>query len=188
MEYSYRILDGSFRSHTLYRLYHDAFSLFTCSQFGIVHDIIDIRLRLSLCLFFQRLYQAFFCLFGRQTGKCFQFFNFLMLEFVQFLFLFIHDSQLCFQILSDSIGFGSFTLNLFLTLAQHHFTLFQLIFGLLDLLVTQGYLLLQICFLIEKLLFYFQQFVLLNHFCFCLCFFQDIIIFGLQSVFKQYVR
>ena len=179
VEYGYRVLNGCFRSYPLNRLYHNAFCFFTGCQLGIVHDIIDVGLRLCFGLFFQRFYQAFFCFFGRQTGKCFQLFYLLMLQFVQFFFLLINNSQLGFQIFSYGVSFCFLALNLFLTLAQYHFALFQFIFSLLNLLITLRYFFFQICFFVEEFLLNFQQFVFLYHFRFGFRLFQDVIVFGL---------
>ena len=137
MEYSNGIFDSRFCCYALNGLYNDAFGFFACCQLGIVHDVVDVGLRLCLGFFLQGLYHTFFGFFGGKAGNSFQFLDFLALHVFQFLFLLVDDNQLGFQILFHRFGFHFLALNFFLTLVQHQFALFQLVFCLLYLLITQ---------------------------------------------------
>ena len=156
MEYSYRVFNSSFSSYSLDRLNHNTFCFLAGSQFGIIHNIVDVRLCQGFSLLFQRLYQTFFSFFSRQTGNSFQFLDFLMLQFIQFFLFLIYYDKLSFQVFLYSFRLHFLTLNLFLALVKDHFTLFQLVLSLLNLLVTQCHFLFQISFLVQELLLHFQ--------------------------------
>ena len=104
------------------------------------------------------------------------------MQFIEFIFFLINNDKLRFQVLFYRFGFQLFALDFFLTLAKNHFALFQFVFRLLNLLIPQCYLFFKICFFIQEFLLHFQQLVFLNYFRFCLCFFQDIIVFGFQYI------
>ena len=179
MEYCNGILNSRFCSYPLDRLYYDTFRFLVSSQFRIIHDVVDIGLGLCFSFLFQWFHQAFFSLFGGQSGDCFQLLDFLLLQFVKFFFFLVYNDKLRFQILFDSFGFHLLALNFFLALSEYHFALFQLVFRLLNLLISECYLFFKICFLVQEFLLHFQQLVLLNYFRFRLCLFQDIVVFGL---------
>ena len=140
MEYCNGILNSRFCSYPLDRLYYNTFRFLVSSQFRIIHDVVDIGLGLCLSFLFQWFHQAFFCLFGGQSGDCFQLLDFLLLQFVKLFFFLVYNDKLRFQILFDSFGFHLLALNFFLALSEYHFALFQLVFRLLNLLISECYL------------------------------------------------
>ena len=76
---------------------------------------------------------------------------------LQFLFLLVNDGQLGFQVLFYRFCFQFFALDFLLALVQHQFALFQLVFRLLYLLVTERYFFLQIGFLVQEFFLYFLR-------------------------------
>ena len=89
---------------------------------------------------------------------------------------------------ADGLGLGLFALHFFVPLAQDQFALLQLVLGLLYLLVALCHFFLQFGLLVQKLLFYLYQFVLLNHFRFGFRVSQDGFVLRPQAVPEQPVR
>ena len=163
MEHGYRVLDSRFGGHALDRLDDDTFRLTVGCQLGVIHNVVYIRLGLRLRLLFERLHQTFFRFFCRKSGNGFQFFTLLRLHHVELFFLLLDDAELCIQILLDGLRFIPLALKLLVLLVKHHFTLLQLVFRLLDFLVTGSHLFFQVSLLVKELLLHLQKFVLFNH-------------------------
>ena len=181
MEYGNGVFDSSFSRYTLDRLDNDLLCFFISRHLRFFHDLIDIRSCFRFGFVFQRFDQAFFRLIGRKSGKGFQLLDLPLMKFFQILFSSIHQFQLSSQIFFHRINLAVFTLQIFLTLVECQFTLFQLTFGRLDLCVPCRYLFFQIRFQMKEFFLYFQQFVFLDHFRFLLGFPQYGIVPRLQK-------
>ena len=95
--------------------------------------------------------------------------------------LLVEVLHLCFEGRTQCFRLGFALLQFILALVECSLFLFDAVFRLLYLLVSCGYLLFQFGFFVKELFFYFEQFVLLYHFCFILGFFDSVLILLLQS-------
>ena len=156
VEHGDGVLDGCFGGHALDGLDDDALGFLGGGHLGIVHDVVDVGLCLGLGLFLERLYHAVAGFVGREARDGFELFDLLALQVVQFVLLLVDDTQLCLEVLADGVGLLFLALQLFLALVQHQFALFQLVFGLLYLLVAGGHFFFEVGFLVEELFLYFE--------------------------------
>ena len=87
VEHTDTVLYGSLCCHALYGLYDNLAGVGVGIELGLVHDLVDIALRVGLCLVLHRLNQSLLCLLGTQSGEFLEFLALLELHLLQFLLL-----------------------------------------------------------------------------------------------------
>ena len=182
MEYRDRVLDSCLGSHTLDGLDHDLLSLLIGIELGIIHDLIDVAGCIKTSLVLQAFHQAALRLLGTESGKLFELSLLLLLHLLEFLLLHGKEFLLIVDALLKLLYLLLAATEVFLALVERDFALLELVFTLLDAGVALLHLLLQLGFLIEELLLYFEKLFLLYYFCLFVGSIYHFIIFSLNDI------
>ena len=142
MEDSHSILDRSLACHTLDSLDDNRLCLLVGSHPSLVHDFVDVRSCLRLCLILEAFDEFLLSLVGRETCYLFEHlsaFHFLLIDFLSAL---IDQFELLLQVLArvvvvayTAIQFALLLLDLLLLLFDSLFVELNLLIALISLTV-----------------------------------------------------
>ncbi len=133
VEYCHGVFNGSFGSHTLYALHHDAFRFLVGGHLGIVHDVVDVACGGCLGFVLERFDEFFFRFLAGESADMLKLFLGFASESVEFGFLRLYAGKLFVKpgfCLLDAVAFA---LVVALLLVELNFALLYFAFGALNL-------------------------------------------------------
>ncbi|KAF5038823.1 hypothetical protein DSECCO2_550350 [anaerobic digester metagenome] len=128
---------------------------------------------LNFCFFLQGIHQLGAGFISRHARNGLEFFDTLLMHFIDVFQLFVDDLGLGCQIVFECLGFFLFALNFFVALVQRHFALFEFVFDAQYPFVLFLITFFDFRFHLNKLLFSFEDSGLLDHIRFLACIFEQ---------------
>ena len=169
VEHGDAVFNCRFRSHALNSLDNDALGLLAGGEFGVVHNLVDVALRVGARFVFERFYEAVLSLFCRQAAEFFELLALFELELFEFFLALGECLLLVFHAGVGSVEFLLAAGEVFLLLIETDFALLEFVFSLLELLLACADFVFEFCLFVEELFLHFEQFALFDDFGFFAC-------------------
>ena len=162
MENRDAVFNCRFGGHTLNGLNDNALRLLVGIDFRLIHDLVDVALGVRLCFCLQTLDQMIARLFGRDARQLFEFGNLAFVHTPQLFFLAGKELFLILESALLRIEFLLATVHVLLALIDDHLALLEFVFRLQNALAALLHFLFELRFLVEELLFDFEQLFLFD--------------------------